>query len=234
MEKELKYLHIPEFDSVKTLENVYSNDINKSKVGLLSLTHYSRDFELIEKILLEFFNKNYDYRLILYQCLSRYIELFNDINFKKFLIHVLEGFYSKDERIKDVANDIIRNQFIYSTKSKFYTKKQINQLFKNGEILELFEVIVFSFHYYDVEYKNNLIKKCLKHKEKLIQLCGTFMLESIYIKISDVIFTIEPSIKQLLKNNLNRMGQYKKNIFDNIEFMNEYFNEIIIKNKKGR
>ncbi len=228
MEEQLKYETIPNFDPNQTIKDIYSDDLNKQTYGLYSLTYNSGDYNLILTTLEKFIrDERWETRYTVFQCLSRFLELYRNIPIDNFLPYLIEGFDDKNNRVKGNVTDCLENFFYYITPTWTFKIGDINKTLISGQTIDVIKVLLFIHHKSWTGKKlSSIIRKCLKHKNAIVQYCGGILLRFAYNNLHSQLSEFETVTKLAHKLDTSELSYFNNEVYVMVEWIEEDMNKL--------
>lgn len=221
MTENLRYVRIPDFDPEKTLVDLYSNDKSTRIYALFSLTYYSGDSLLILKTLNNVIKgTDVDLKLIAYQCLSRYIEIYRDVPVDTFISYIVMGF--ANEQLHDHSVDILENLFYYIVPTWLLTDSQIVTSFKSADITAIIMALMFVNHSkWETEKLSAIIRKSLRHNSEIVKCCGGILLRLEYINLHKKLNEFEFTAKLSARTPAASLRYFNHEIVEIVDWIEE-------------
>jgi hypothetical protein len=231
MEEKLKYATIPDFHPSQTIKDIYAPNLEKQTYGLYSLTYYSGDYNLILTTLEKFIrNKSWETRYTVFQCLSRFLELYREIPVDNFLPYIIEGFDDENEKVQANVRACLENFFYCIRPAWDYKKSYINKILKSGKTIDVVKVLLFIHHQsWRGEKLSSVIKKCLKHKKAIVQCCGGVLLRLAYNNLHSQLSDFETATKLAHKLDTRDLKYFNSEVYVMVEWIEEDMSKL--KNK---
>ncbi len=223
MGEQLQYVTIPDFDPSQTIKEIYSHDLSKQTFVLYILTYYSGDYDLILTTLEKFIrDERWETRYTVFQCLSRFLELYREIPFDNFLPYIIEEFEDKNDRVKGYVIACLENVFYCVTPTWTYKTSDISKTLKSGQTIDVIKVLLFIHHQaWTGEKLSSVVKKCLKHNKTIVQCCGGLLLRLAYNNLHSQLSDFETVARLAHKLDTNDLTYFNKEVYVMVEWIEE-------------